>query len=364
VFFQEDGARTPGPDDLPFSKKIVSVPRPRLYTPGKILRALVGKWPLPVLNYYSSQMAEAIADLLDGGAFDLVHFDSLHMAAYFPLVRRRTRAPVVFDWHNIESEAMRRYGRGVQSPARKLYAAMTASRLAGLEGDALRAALGHAVCSERERNQLARVAPEARIAVVENGVDVRSFAKAPALPAGRARLLFVGSMNYHANVDAILFFARAVWPRLRLQHPELRLTIVGSNPSDAVLALESEPGIEITGTVEDVRPYYREAVAAIVPLRIGGGTRLKILEAMAAGVPVVSTALGAEGLAVSPGADILIADSREEWLAQVAALASQGELWSRLACAGRKLVASRYDWDAIGESLYLTYNRWLEAAGS
>ena len=150
-----------------------------------------------------------------------------------------------------------------------------------------------------------------------------------------------------------------MWPRLRERFPHWRLTLVGYNPAPAVLALGDQGNIEVTGTVDDVRPYYREAVAAVVPLRTGGGTRLKILEAMAAGVPVVSTPLGAEGLALSPGTEVLIAGRDEDWLEHLTSLAANPELWRSLAAAGRALAETRYDWRISGETLYETYCRWL-----
>jgi glycosyltransferase involved in cell wall biosynthesis len=205
---------------------------------------------------------------------------------------------------------------------------------------------------------LLRWAPQARIATIETGADVRSFQETPPA-AERRRILFVGWMAYHANVEAAVAFTRTVWPGIRERFPGWRLTLAGLDPAPAVLALRGEANVEVTGTVEDIRPYYGEAIAAIVPLRIGGGTRLKILEAMAAGVPVVSTPLGAEGLAVSPGVDILIAEKDEDWLPQLSALSTQGDVWNRLAEAGRRLVTARYDWEAIGQVLYETYCRWL-----
>ena len=117
--------------------------------------------------------------------------------------------------------------------------------------------------------------------------------------------------------------------------------------------------VEVTGTVADVRPYYGDAAAAIVPLRVGGGTRLKILEAMAAGVPVISTTLGAEGLAVSPGKDILIADREEEWRTHLELLAGDADRWNTISRAGRELVHSRYDWEILAKPLYDTYAEWL-----
>jgi glycosyltransferase involved in cell wall biosynthesis len=281
------------------------------------------------------------------------------MAAYLPAIRHK-RLPVVFDWHNIESEAMRRYSASARSALRRAYAAFTARRLAALEKRILREGLGHIVCSERERDALKRVAPDARVAVVENGVDARAFAAfEPA--ATRDRLVFVGSMDYHANVDAAVWFVRNVWPGLHEIFPMLRLTLVGSNPVEAVLALRSEPGVEVSGTVDDVRPYYAEALAAIVPLRLGGGTRLKILEAMAAGAPVISTPLGAEGLAVTPGVNILLAKQDRDWESHIRAVIENQDLRMGMARAARELACSRYDWEAIGASLHSTYCEWLGA---
>jgi glycosyltransferase involved in cell wall biosynthesis len=359
VFFSDPRSAPPQPADLPFCREIVPVPSPRLYTPRKVVRGLLGRWPLPVVNYTSDEMKAALAGVLRADRFDLVHLDHINLAAYVPAVLQQTAAPVVYNWHNIESELMRRYSAGVKSPLRKLYAAWTARRLAALERQTLLHAFGHVVCSERERAQLLRIVPDARIAVVENGVDTAFFAKPPVSPGRRHRILFVGSMRYHGNVEAAVLFAHSVWPWIRERFPAWRLTLVGHDPAPAVLALRGQENVEVTGTVEDVRPYYGEALAAIVPLRTGGGTRLKILEAMAAGVPVVSTTLGAEGLAVSPGRHLLIADSGEDWLRQLSALSLQGGLWNGLVTAGRDLVRSRYDWEILGAALYENYSHWL-----
>jgi glycosyltransferase involved in cell wall biosynthesis len=357
VFFSQPGARTPGAADMPFCRKIVAVPAPRRYTPAKIIRGLLGSKPLPLVNYTSDAMKAALTAAMAAEPFDLVHADSIHMAAYEPILRRGG-APMVYDWHNIESEGMRRYSESAPSPAHKVYATLTARRLAALEKEILHSAAGHIVCSERERETLLGIAPEARIATIENGADLRFFEEAqPA--AERRRILFVGWMSYHANVEAAVAFTHNVWPGIRERFPKWRLTLAGLDPAPAVLALRGEANVEVTGTVEDVRPYYREAVAAIVPLHTGGGTRLKILEAMAAGVPVISTPLGAEGLAVSPGVDILIAEKDEDWLPLATALSTQADLRDRLTAAGRRLVAARYDWEALGQALYETYCRWL-----
>ena len=357
LFFSEPGSPDAAGTALPFCARTVAVPAPRPYTLGMIARGLLGRWPLPVVNYISEGMRDAVAAAA-GEHFDLVHIESIHLSAYVPVLRRKSRAPVIYNWHNIESEAMRRFEAIAGSPLRRIYAAATARKLAALEDRVLHGEFGHVVCSERERAELARRAPEARIAVVANGVDARFFDTPGGSFEGRRRILFVGAMAYHANIEAVVRFARSVWPAVRQRFPEWRLTLVGSNPVPAVLALRGEKNVEVTGTVADVRPYYREALAAIVPVRTGSGTRLKILEAMAAGVPVVSTRLGAEGFAVSPGADILIAETEAEWLHQFATLYRSEALWQRLAEKGRELARS-YDWDALGNSLHETYRRWL-----
>jgi glycosyltransferase involved in cell wall biosynthesis len=298
--------------------------------------------------------------------YDLVHLDSIHMAAYVaPLAEAMSTTPrVIYNWHNIESELMRRYAKAVRSPLRRLYSAITARQLERLERSTLRSAFGHVVCSERERKQLCETVPVSRMAIVPNGVDTAYFADTGPPAESRNRIVFVGLMNYHSNVEAAVAFTREVWPRLRSRLPGCTLTMVGATPDPAVLALREVAGVEVTGTVPDVRSWYREALAAIVPLRTGSGTRLKILEAMAAGVPVVSTALGAEGLDVSPGGNIILAGANDPdaWVRELVGLA-ESETWrQQLTASAGQLVRERYDWTILGESLVTTYRKWLESA--
>ena len=303
-------------ESLPFCREVIVVPPPQRYTAWKLLRGIAGRDPMPVLNYTTDAMREALAEILARGAFDIVQIEGTPMAGYADMVARGPHpAAVVYDWHNIESELMRRFA-AQSNFAKRIYANLTADRLEALERRMLTGQAGHIVCSEREKQKLLSIAPEAMIQVVENGVDCDCF-ETNARQEQRDGLLFVGSMNYHANIEAAVDFVRDFWPRMRAQFPELRLTLLGSNPAAAVRALASEPGIEVTGTVPDVRPHYATALAAIVPLKTGGGTRLKILEALAAGVPVISTKAGAEGLELTPGEHFLMAEKGDEWVAAV-----------------------------------------------
>jgi glycosyltransferase involved in cell wall biosynthesis len=364
VHFAEAGQEPLAANHLP-AARIIAVPPPRAYSPWKILRAVAGRWPLPVLNYTSPLMTAALSRLPASPGYDLVHLESIHMIRYVEsLGRILGHAPrVLYDWHNIESEAMRRYAESASSPARKLYANLTASKLEALEREILATAFGHIVCSERERLLLRRISPEARIAVIENGVDCDSLAELKREPT-RPRIIFVGRMDYHPNIEAVTRFAHYTWPLVRNQLKDRTFTIVGANPAAAVQALARIPGVEVTGTVPDVRPYYREALAAVVPLRTGGGTRLKILEAMAAEVPVVSTPLGAEGLMVSPGVDILISDPDDYagWVRHLAEIAHSEGRAKQITTRALQLVKTRYDWNIVGQSLINTYQGWLNNA--
>jgi polysaccharide biosynthesis protein PslH len=359
VFFAEPG-RDPDLSRWGFAARARSVPKPKGYTAGKILRGVFGRWPISVENYTSGDMNAAIQELAASGpAPDVIHLDALQLAGYTPLLGRLfPGVPVVYDWHNIESELMDRYAANTRSFARRLYASITARRLRALERTILSTAYGHVVCSRRERDQLVDAAPTARIEVIDNGVDTEFYGAV--IPVAHPhRLLFVGSMAYHANIEASVWFAESVWPSIHARFPSMILTLAGYNPAPAVRALAQRPGIEVTGTVDDVRPFYAEAVAAIAPLRTAGGTRLKILEAMAARVPVLSTAIGAEGLDVEHDRDLLIAGAPEEWVAAVDRV-QQPETRARLTAAGYDLVRGNYDWNRLGGRLCETYERWLK----
>jgi glycosyltransferase involved in cell wall biosynthesis len=302
-------------------------------------------------------MAEAISDVAKRKSFDVIHLDSIHLAGYLPLLRKTLpRARCVLDWHNIESELMGRYAESTPSAARKFYAKLTARQMRGLENSMLRSCYGHVVCSAREREALQRRNSAGRIALAPNGVDTGYFS--PHNGAGaRNRLIFVGQMSYQPNADAVTWFVREVWPGIQARYSAFDLSIVGASPGPEVKALANNPRVEVTGTVPDIRPFYSDAYAAIVPLLTGGGTRLKILEAMAAGTPVISTRLGAEGLPVKDGREILFADSPKAWIEALEALSNE-ERRAALVKQARQLVVNQFDWDAIGDNLLRLYKEW------
>ncbi len=356
-----DGEQRSGDELNAVYDSVSSVPREGHNSLAKMLRGAVGATPLPLLNYTASSMTRELQTLLATRDFDIVHFESVHLMPYLPAVRAaKKRALAVLDWHNIESELLAQYSDRESNPLKRSYARRTANLMRKVEVRATREFNAHVVVSETDAQRLRRMDPDARIYVVENGVEVTHFDQVVNQPgASRNRIVFVASMDYHANIDAAVWFAREVWPSVHALEPDLVFTIVGRDPAATVRELASLPGVEVTGTVDDVRPFYREAIAAVAPLRVGGGSRLKILEAMAARVPVIATTLGAEGLDVKPDENILIADSPETMRDAIVSLAQNAERQAQLIESGRGLVRDRYDWSQLGARLFESYQALL-----
>jgi len=198
----------------------------------------------------------------------------------------------------------------------------------------------------------ARELCERPVDVVPNGVDVRAFPALASDPDGPPTLLFTGTLDYPPNTEGLLWFAHQVWPLLRERRPALRLLVVGRSPPEPVLALGRLPGVQVVGPVPEMVPWYGRATAVIVPLRSGGGTRLKLLEALAGGRAVVSTTAGAEGIDVADERDVLLVpDDPGRFAAATLRLLEDPALRARLAERGRALVQERYDWPALGELL-------------
>jgi glycosyltransferase involved in cell wall biosynthesis len=340
------------------SERVVCVPRNERYSTGNIIRGALGRTPLPLLNYTTPEMSAALKRLLAEDRFDLIQVESIHLMNYLTLLRSRSRTPVVCDWHNVESDLMRQYAEREANVARRTYARRTARLMSEAEERALKEFDAHIAVSDVDAKRLRSINPDAKIFVIENGMDAAHYADEQS--ATKNRIVFVGSMDYHANIEGATNFARTVWPLIQQQQPNLRFTIVGRNPPREVTELSSIGGVEVTGSVADVRPYYREALAAVVPLNVGGGSRLKILEAMAAGVPVVSTKLGAEGLDVSDGENILLAESSAQLANGILKVIDGADLRTRLIMGGHALVRTKYDWSILGAKLLDRYQNLLD----
>ena len=317
------------------------------------LRSLLSTRSYPSLVHDLRSFQAAIDQMMDRGRYDIVQVEHCYMAQYvFP-----RGVPVVLDEHNIEYEIPMRTASVGGGVLRKAYGSLDSLKLRREEERSWRSVDACAVTSPRDEAMILRAVPEARTAVVPNAVDTEFFsARRPRGDPGT--LLFFGTMSHYPNRDAVLFFLDEIMPLLRRSHPSLRLHVVGAWPPAEVLRRASRD-VTVTGEVDDVRPYLDKARVVIVPLRAGGGTRLKILEAMAMARPVVSTRIGAEGLAVSDEQDILLADTAESFAAKVRRVLDDDELADSLGSAGRRLVETTYQWSVAARNLDELYRSVL-----
>jgi len=311
---------------------------------------LLDPLPYAVGKYRSAEYRRRLARLLDEERFDLIVCDFLFPAVNLP---KRLPCPAVMFTHNVESEIWRRHAETKSDAIGRLLYGAQYRRMLRYERRMLARFDGILAVSDADRETFARLYPGAIAQpahVVPTGVDTEYFAPA-AGSQQPARLIFTGSMDWLPNEDAMIYFCRDVLPAIRAEVPDVALTIVGRTPTPAVKKLAEERGVTVTGRVDDVRPFMRDASVYIVPLRIGGGTRLKIFEAMAMGKAVVSTTIGAEGLPVTDGEHVLLADDPASFARAVVHLLRDTAHRDRLAAAARALVLARYDWSAVAGEL-------------
>ncbi|HZU15482.1 MAG TPA: glycosyltransferase [Candidatus Dormibacteraeota bacterium] len=289
-------------------------------------------------------MQREIDRLLAEEGADVVLVEGSHLARF----RFGDRVPVVLDEHNLEYELLERTYRTERSPLRRGFARVEYLKFRKEEQAAWRAASWVVVTSERERQLIRESGCPTPSTVVPNGVDLEYLTPSPGSEPDR--LLFTGRISYRPNTDAVLHFARHVLPLIRRRRPEVVFTVVGAGAPAEVRRLAG-PRLRLTGEVADVRPYWRRSAVVVAPIRFGGGTRLKIVEAMAMGRPVVSTSLGCEGLEVTPGEHLLVADSPRDFAEAVVRLLEDRGLREELGRRGRRLVEERYDWRRLSAEL-------------
>jgi sugar transferase (PEP-CTERM/EpsH1 system associated) len=310
---------------------------------GRFARGLLRGMPLIQGLHYDVNMAHHFHRLTSLNRYDVIHVEHSFMAPYLPAVALTSPAKKILSMHNIESLRFQREMKVLTWGPRRL-ALLGDSRLfQSWEIEAVRKFDAIAVVSLFEQQWVRQHAPGAKVAIVPNGVNVEDF-KSMDRAASPHLIVFPGLMSYPPNADAATWFCNAILPRIVDRYPHVRFSIVGDKPPSAVRALARKPVVEVTGRVADVRPYLDDCTAVVVPIRSGAGTRLKILEAMAMGRPVVSTSQGAEGLDVIHGTNILIGDTPEAFANHVCALFANPLLAARLGRAGRQLVETAYDW--------------------
>ena len=295
--------------------------------------------------HYTDAMQVALDQLVREQQIGLILVEFSQMAGYqFP-----AGVPVVLDEHNVEFDLLDRMAERAGGALRKWFNRVEANKFRREELSACRAAALTLVTSERDGDLLRQHAQGLRTATITNGVDCEQFAR-PAGPRQPDTAVFVGATHYFPNEEGVLYFLREMFPLIKAKQPRFRFTVVGGKPPMSIVQLQSD-AVQVTGYVNDVRPFMWESSVFVVPLRMGGGTRFKIVEAFAAGIPVVSTRLGSEGIPVEDGRELLLADTPVEFAAAVLRVLANPGLAESLAHAGHEYVRRHFDWSVIGEKL-------------
>ena len=330
-------------------------PRGKLFL-RLLMTILKGQPPRNGITYYE-EMRQQVHKVTSGRPFDLIQVEQSHMAPYIEFVANSQNGARLITLYDVGAAQYERTLKVQANLQNRFWTWLDWFFLRHWEPTYLARHFDRCiVVSAVDEALLRRANPALDVAVVPNGVDATRYNLLPINPASK-EIAFIGKMNYVPNVDSILFFYREIFPLIQAQVAEARLLIVGTNPVAEVRALAADPAVAVTGYVEDIVPYYQRACLAVVPLRAGGGTRLKILESMALGRPVVSTTLGCEGLAVTHGENILIADTPADFAAQTIRLFNDEGLRQRLVTQGRCLVETTYDWQIIAQKLLQVYDQ-------
>lgn len=349
--------------------EVVTVPAPTRSALDRLRTTLLSPLPDMALRGRSAAFGTALAQLLDRVPFDVVQAESIEMAQY-GRQHAGSRPLYVYDAFNAEFVLQRRaFTTDLRIP-RKLpaagYSLIQWQKLRAYEIRLKQRFAGMFAVSNEDAAILGRLTAPLPLGVVPNGVDTVFFQRAAgSVPEADAPyVLFTGTLDFRPNIDAVTWFAQQVLPLIRAQQPAIRFAVVGRNPTAAVRDLARLPGVEIVGEVPDVRPWFERSAAYVVPMRIGGGVRLKVLEALSMELPVVATRMGVEGVeGLAGGVHALLADRPTEFAAEVGRVLGDRKLARQLGTAGRALVVERYDWQAIVPRMIALWRQWSSKLG-
>ncbi|MDO8451965.1 MAG: glycosyltransferase family 4 protein [bacterium] len=342
--------------NLAFCKKIITAYRGHAWNFGYVSRSLLGKFPLLLASYDHAVLRNTVAHELSGGGYDLVHIEPWYAFSSIP----ETDTPRVQATHNIEYDIYAEYVRRLGISPLRLGYRFDVAKLRYWERRIWKRA-AHVIAVSEDDAEIIRktVGVHPSVTVVPNGVDVRAFQMRTRKKIESPVFLFLGSFTWMQNRDAVEWLGTEIWPLLRVKYPRAILRVVGRGMSRRLKRRLTDPSILLLDHVEHIEDELHSSDVLIAPIRIGGGTSFKILEAMASGLPVVTTSLGALGLAVSDRKDIMIGDSKEEIVNAVAALLASDSLRLNIARTARKKIERAYAWDGIAGTLERV---WYETA--
>ena len=351
-----------------YCREVVMVPNPygREGLAKRLLqlRSLVSTRSFEQLRVTLPALQQTLDRVLRARQFDVVNLEFPYLGHYdLRQAPPGERPPLlVVDSHEIAYDLARQFARAGGNLGRRLYAGANWRKLRREELGIYREADGVYLCSAADERRLLNQAPGVRTAVIPNAADVEYYQPRPTDPRPDGRtVVYFGLLSTVPNIDGVIHFVQDIWPRIAEVYPEARCKIIGGRPPPALLSLAG-PRVELTGFVSDLRPHLSAAAVVVVPLRLGGGTRLKIVEAMAMGKAIVSTTLGAEGIEAIPGRDLLVEDEPAAFANAVHRLLAEPSLAARIGRSARQLAVERYGWSEAARSLEGFYSRILETA--
>jgi len=335
------------------------VKRSRIALAAGLAASAASPLPFSVIAHRSRAFRRRVSHHLAARATDVLHVDTIALGQFFDPT---ANVPSALTHHNVESRLMERRASVETRWYARRYLQREASKLRAYEIRESPRFDVNIVMSDQDAITLADMAPGVRTAVVPNGVDTDYF-QSDHGELETPALIYTGGMNMFANKDAVMYFLRDIWPEVVSHVPSTRFVVVGQDPPAELKDLASRDArIEVTGYVADIRPYVRQAAVYVVPLRVGGGTRLKVLDAMAMGKAVVATSVGCEGIDVTAGEQLIVADDPRSFAMETVALLLDPLRRRILSTSARRRVAERYSWGVIGDQLMDAYEMAAHAA--
>jgi glycosyltransferase involved in cell wall biosynthesis len=329
---------------------------------GNHARSLLSRKPYIFYEYGDGRFGEELRLALRRASPELIHLDSMDLYRWLPSL---PMVPTTCTHHSVESELLRLEADHASNPVVRGYIRHQADLVEKVERRVCPRLDLNVMTSEVDAVRLRALAPTARTTAIPNAVDVDFFRPGPPDEVVPGRASFLGPTYMYPNRDAVDFFLEEAWPVVRRDYPESTLHLIGKNSDDDRARFESRPGVTCNGHVPDIRPHLAQAAVSIVPIRVGGGTRLKILDSWAMGKAVVSTSVGCEGLEAIDGHNILIRDDPTEFAAAVLQVLRDRDLRDRLGREGRRTAEEHYSWRVVGQKLIGLYdNLMIEAASS
>ncbi len=332
-------------DSSPIKKKIIA------------FKSLFTKYPYTINWLLSDEFGVRLKTIIEKEEFDFIHFDTISLAPFKKICGDTATS---LDHHNIESHMLFRRARKDANWLKKMYFNQEGKRLEKYEKRLCPTFTFNFTCSDVDTERLLSISPASKAHTIPNGVDINYFDPKPATEKIN-RLIFAGTLNWYPNIEAVNFIADKIWPALKSVIPDIAIDIIGANPPKRLVELsKSDPDFNVHGFVDDVRPFFKEAKCYVCPIKDGGGTKLKILDALSMGMAIVADDIACEGIEVTNNQDVIFATSGPEYIAAIKQIIKNNDLRTELETNARTLAIKKYSYDMIGKSLsnlYAQYNK-------